>query len=1229
MLAIMLELVFRLGTGLPLVSAQPLSACGTQKLHIEMINVPESWPEHAINRDHLYLWNQYMDIYRYGKTSPSWGKNDKNEFGGYPSNADLHTKWGFDWNGALAMTCIWRSWWPPWENCREIKETDIVFNPAYTWTLDRDDAEDNPTNVIFYDSVLLHELGHSWGMLSFLEYYRYPAPTVMHAYQRYVVQDSMLIHASDAIALRDAYASQEAVPTIINMGIHSKYADTGHQVWTNATTDKTAYAPGESFTINNLTIENTGTVDLNNVHVRAYLSTDRNNITNANAIIGDWSWNVFPNESYGVYSFTGSIPPGMAAGSYYVLAVVTYDGYNDDGWWDNVTHLWQKISLSSPSQYTLTVGTNPSGGGSINLNPAGGSYPSGTQVTLTARANSGYAFSSWSGVDSSNGTTATVTMNSNRTVTAIFKASISFSPTSQNHGPGAEAGSFNVIAPSGYSWTAFTETSWIKITSGSKGTGNGTVSYSVSANPGPGSRTGQVIVDSKGFIITQAAPPSSCTYSLSPTSRNHGPGTDILESGEVYVATGAGCAWTAKSNASWIAIVSCVMDPDGNKASDYSGGSTGSGYVCYRLSPNPGPNSRTGTITIAGKTFKVTQAAPTTSCVYTLSVNIFPQTYVPPPPGTVTRTPQKNYYCAGNQVTLTATPSSGWNFSHWSGDSSGSVNPITITMNSNKSVAANFVLQSSACTYTLSSTSQSFAAAGGTGSIGVTAGAGCGWTAASNASWITIPSSTSGSGNGTVNYSVSSNSGSGSRTGTLTIAGQIFTVIQGVVSSSWTSVNPPAVSPDWSLTRMHSASAGDGWVAGYDNANKRGVLLRHSGSSWTSVAAPPVSSDWDLEGIHFTSADEGWAVGSDSVNDRGVLLHRSGGAWTYVSPPSVSSLWYLCGVHFTSSNEGWAIGGDTANTRGSLLHYSGGTWIPVTPPFVSSNWYLRGIHFTSSSEGWAVGANKANGNGVLLHYSGGAWTSVTPPPVSPNWWLLGVHFASPGEGWAVGHDETNGRGVLLHYSGGAWTLASPPSSSGHWWVRGVYFTSSSEGWAVGGNSTSNRGVILRYSGDAWTSLTPPAVSSHWELLGVHSTSPSEAWAVGVDDIYKKGVLLHFNSSPADVARGILDTELTMTGSASSVTVEKAFTIQAPEIDSVEPSSGSVNEVITVNGFFFGTTQGKVTLGGKACRVLSWAMDPKTGESEIQFVMPKGFAMGAHELQVTNGVGFDGVGFTVD
>jgi len=63
-------------------------------------------------------------------------------------------------------------------------------------------------------------------------------------------------------------------------------------------------------------------------------------------------------------------------------------------------------------------------------------------------------------------------------------------------------------------------------------------------------------------------------------------------------------------------------------------------------------------------------------------------------------------------------------------------------------------------------------------SVAVVAATACGWTAVSNASWITITSGASAVGNGTVLFRVGANDGK-DRTGTLTVAQQTVTVEQG------------------------------------------------------------------------------------------------------------------------------------------------------------------------------------------------------------------------------------------------------------------------------------------------------------------------------------------------------------------------------------------------------------------------------------------------------------------
>lgn len=73
---------------------------------------------------------------------------------------------------------------------------------------------------------------------------------------------------------------------------------------------------------------------------------------------------------------------------------------------------------------------------------------------------------------------------------------------------------------------------------------------------------------------------------------------------------------------------------------------------------------------------------------------------------------------------------------------------------------------------------QSFGPSGGSGSVTVSAPAGANWSANSRVGWITITSGATGSGNGAVTYTVSANGLPTARTGTVTIAGQIFTVVQ-------------------------------------------------------------------------------------------------------------------------------------------------------------------------------------------------------------------------------------------------------------------------------------------------------------------------------------------------------------------------------------------------------------------------------------------------------------------
>src|SRR6056300_849078 len=81
------------------------------------------------------------------------------------------------------------------------------------------------------------------------------------------------------------------------------------------------------------------------------------------------------------------------------------------------------------NQYTLTASAGD--GGSVS---GGGTFASGTQVSLTATPTSGYSFSGWSNGSTSN--PLTVTLNLNTTITANFQVIVNSYTLSVTAGEG-------------------------------------------------------------------------------------------------------------------------------------------------------------------------------------------------------------------------------------------------------------------------------------------------------------------------------------------------------------------------------------------------------------------------------------------------------------------------------------------------------------------------------------------------------------------------------------------------------------------------------------------------------------------------------------------------------------------------------------------------------------------------------------------------------------------------
>lgn len=139
------------------------------------------------------------------------------------------------------------------------------------------------------------------------------------------------------------------------------------------------------------------------------------------------------------------------------------------------------------------------------------------------------------------------------------------------------------------------------------------------------------------------------------------------------------------------------------------------------------------------------------------------------------------------------------------------------------------------CTYSISPTVQSFTESGGADKVSVTASSGCSWGANSNANWLVLTSNSNGTGNSVVDYSVLVNTDISSRTGTLSIAGQTFTVTQAGV-------------PKYTLT-LTKGGTGFGTITSYPT----GTTFK-AGTVVTLTAIPNANSTF-----------EGWSGGCTGI----------------------------------------------------------------------------------------------------------------------------------------------------------------------------------------------------------------------------------------------------------------------------------------------------------------------------------------------------------------------------
>jgi len=418
-------------------------------------------------------------------------------------------------------------------------------------------------------------------------------------------------------------------------------------------------------------------------------------------------------------------------------------------------------AIATPTTtYTLSVSVNPPQAGSVS--PSGGEYKSGLQIILTATPASGYTFDYWDGAASGSSNTVTITMNSNKTITAHFKV--------VEPGPTPELGTLTVhFIDVGQGDSILLDLGDIEVLIDGGEKSPGVVSYIDDYVDGPlevmvathphADHIGGLIAVIDAFEVDKiwlnGDTSSSGTYSQFMSAVNSEGAEvfvarrgDTIQAGNLTfnVLNPANLNGTINNNSIVLSLsygqVAFLFTGDAEQEAEASmltegivpdveilkvghhGSRTASSiqflqaakpecaiYMAGQGNSYGHPHQETitnlceigaeiygmdihGTIIITtdGETYNllplnnVSPVVCPSATTHDLAISVNGQGTTNPSAGTYE-------YDSGTQVTITASPAPGWEFDHWNGDVSGTNPTIMLTMDTDKSVVANFGLK--------------------------------------------------------------------------------------------------------------------------------------------------------------------------------------------------------------------------------------------------------------------------------------------------------------------------------------------------------------------------------------------------------------------------------------------------------------------------------------------------------------------------------------------------------
>lgn len=303
--------------------------------------------EKQATADMLVEWNRYVNLFnvRIDSSSTLGSQNGVNEVNTYITSAESNSQYGFEMEPGLFGRAVM---FPDdnfgnFNECREFvatgcgpfTETDVVINAGFGegWTPDWfNPGNDQRGGLAMVQATVLHEVGHTLGLhhIFQLEYQGANSFSVMN----YANDDAARwVTRIDSKTVRTEYPSRSS--SLVDVAIYPLVYGNDKYAQEYATISKSSVAPGEAFTADQWTLQNVGNQAVSNVVVTFYAwpkTSGRQYPQPGDVVLVNGTVGSVPVDAEGSYTAPLSVPSGTAAGEYYVGAIVTVNGSEDQTW---------------------------------------------------------------------------------------------------------------------------------------------------------------------------------------------------------------------------------------------------------------------------------------------------------------------------------------------------------------------------------------------------------------------------------------------------------------------------------------------------------------------------------------------------------------------------------------------------------------------------------------------------------------------------------------------------------------------------------------------------------------------------------------------------------------------------------------------------------------------------------------------------------------------------------